>query len=175
MSELIIGDQLDLEQLIKKVGRVDENSRKLDTIVSSIVNKYCKELDEFITNIYTLVSDKTKDVPDVDIEYMILQLPLRMYFTSGKLEDLGLREDIARGTEKEKYNNILMKTEGKVLEKESAAELGSQEESIITAINSRAYRKIKARLEYASATLESLKKVITNRISDKELSRKDSR
>lgn len=169
-GSLYVGDTLDIENIIKKVKRVSDNGQKLDTIVNQIVNNYCSELDDFVNKIYSLVSDKSLDVPDVDIEYMILQLPCLMYFASNKLEKLGLDEDIARGAEKEKYNNILLNTEGKVLEKESAAEMGCQEESLITAINSRAYRKIKERLEYASATLESLKKVLTNRISDKELS-----
>ena len=169
-SSLFVADQLDTDKILKKISRVDENGQKLDAIVNQVVSNYCAELDKFIERIYSLVSNKSIDVPDVDIEYMILQLPCLMYFASNKLEQLGLREDIARGAEKEKYNNILLSTEGKVLEKESAAEMGCQEEALITAINSRAYRKIKSRLEYASATLESLKKVLTNRISDKELS-----
>lgn len=173
-GSLFISDKLDTEKILKKMERVDDNGQKLDVIVNQVVNSYCSELDEFINKIYSLVSNKSLDVPDVDIEYMILQLPCLMYFASNKLEQLGLREDIARGVEKEKYNDILLKTDGKVLEKESAAEMGCQEETLITAINSRAYRKIKSRLEYASATLESLKKVLTNRISDKELSGRSS-
>lgn len=173
-GSLFISDKLDTEKILKKMERVDDNGQKLDVIVNQVVNSYCSELDEFINKIYSLVSNKSLDVPDVDIEYMILQLPCLMYFASNKLEQLGLREDIARGVEKEKYNDILLKTDGKVLEKESAAEMGCQEETLITAINSRAYRKIKSRLEHASATLESLKKVLTNRISDKELSGRSS-
>ena len=173
-NQLYIKDNLNVEEIIGKVNRVDENGQKVDVIVNQIVNTFCKELDEFIAKIYTLISDKSVDVPDVDIEYMIMQLPCLMYFASDKLEQLGIREDIARGLEKEKYNNILLNTEGKVLEKESAAEIGCQEEALITSINSRAYRKIKARLEYASNTLESLKKVLTNRISNKELTIKSN-
>lgn len=174
-GSLGIGEGINYEEIVKKLSRVDDSGKKLDSIINSIVNSYCKELDDFISKIYTMISNKDVDVPDVDIEYMILQLPCLMYFLSNNMEDLGIREDIARGIEREKYNEILFNTEGKVSEKESAAQNGSQEESIVTAINSRSYRKLKARLEYASATLESLKKVITNRISDKELTRKDIR
>lgn len=171
---LFVAEELNSQKIIEKISRVDESGQKIDAIVNQLVGNYCKELDEFISKIYTLISDKSVDVPDVDIEYMIMQLPCLMYFASDKLEQLGVREDVARGIEKEKYNSILLSTEGKVLEKESAAEIGCQEETLITSINSRAYRKIKARLEYASNTLESLKKVLTNRISNKELTNKVS-
>ena len=161
-----------VEELIKKLNRVDENAQKVDVIVNQIVSDYCKKLDEFIENIYTIISNKNVDVPDVDIEYMTLQLPCLMYFTSDKLEDLGIREDISRGIEKETYNSILLSSEGRVAEKESAAQMASQREALITSINSRAYRKIKSRLEFASETLGSLKKVLANRITDKELSQR---
>jgi len=164
---------IDVQEITKKLSRVDKSGSELDVIVNSIVTQYCKELDDFISKIYSMISDKNIDVPDVDIEYMVLQLPCLMYFLSGKMEDLGLREDVAKGIEKEKYNEILFSAEGKVSEKEGAAQNGSKEEYIVSAICSRAYRKLKARLDYASATLESLKKVLTNRISDKELTRKD--
>lgn len=171
-NTLYQSEELDIDKLITKLSRVEESGKKIDIIVNQIVNRYCKDIDEFINNVYKLVSDKSVDVPDVDIEYMILQLPCLMYFTSDKLEQLGIREDVARGIEREKYNSTLMRTEGKVSEKESTAELECQEESLITSIKSRVYRKIKSRLEYASSTLESLKKVLSNRICDKELSRK---
>ena len=105
---------------------------------------------------------------------MSLQLPCLMYFTSDKLEDLGIREDISRGLEKETYNNALISAEGKVSEKECIAQMASQHDALITSINSRAYRKIKARIEYALETLGSLKKVLSNRISNKELSNRDN-
>lgn len=170
MAKSSITCNIDTEDILRRVKRVEENGQKLDAVVSSIVDSYCKELDEFIKKVYSLISDKNTDVPDVDIEYMTLQLPCLMYFTSSKLEDLGIREDISRGIEKETYNNILLNSEGTVATRESAAQMASQNDALITSINSRAYRKIKAKIEFATETLGSLKKVLANRISDKELS-----
>jgi len=164
-----------VEEIVKRLSRVNENGLKLDAVVNAVVSELTKDLDEFVASIYKMISDKSVDVPDVDIEYAILQLPCHMYFLSSKMEDLGLREDIARGLERERYNEIFQATEGRVSDKEGAAEVGSQREALVTAVNSRAYRKVKAKLEYASATLESLKKVLTNRISDKELTKRDTR
>lgn len=166
-------NNLNLDEIVKRWNRVDENGQKIDAIVNSIVNKYCGELDEFVNKVYKMISDPKIDVPDVDIEYMALQLPCLMYFTSDKLEELGIREDIARGFEKESYNNSMLSTEGKVAEKESIAQIASQDDSLITSINSRAYRKIKARIELALETLSSLKKVLSNRITNKELTNRD--
>lgn len=172
-SSISIGD-ISAEELTMGLEKVDSNSEHIDILVDKLVQKYCGELDNFIRNVYTLISDKSVDVPDVDIEYMIMQLPCLMYFTSDKLESLGIREDIAKGLEKEVYSSVLLKTEGRVSEKESAAQIASQQEALITSINSRAYRKIRARLDYAMETLGSLKKVIANRIANKGLSVRDS-
>lgn len=167
-------ENIDVDDIIRRINRVEDNGQKVDAIVNSIVSNYCSELDEFVNKIYTIISNKDVDVPDVDIEYMSLQLPCLMYFTSDKLEDLGIREDISRGLEKETYNNALISAEGKVSEKECIAQMASQHDALITSINSRAYRKIKARIEYALETLGSLKKVLSNRISNKELSNRDN-
>ena len=163
-------NEIDAQDILRRLNRVDDNGQKIDAIVNSIVDKYCMELDKFITDVYNIISNKEVDVPDVDIEYMTLQLPCLMYFTSDKLETLGIREDVSRGLERESYNKVLLSFDGKVSEKESAAQMASQEDALITSINARAYRKIKSRLEYALETLGSLKKVLANRISSKELS-----
>lgn len=165
-----IDKEFNEEDILRRIKRVNESGAKLDAIVNSVVDKYCKELDKFINDVYKIISDKSVDVPDVDIEYMALQLPCLMYFTSDKLEELGIREDISRGIEKETYNEIMLNTEGTVSSKESAAQMASQKDTLITAIHSRAYRKIKARIEFATETLGSLKKVMANRISNRELS-----
>ena len=66
-----------------------------------------------------------------------------------------------------------MGAEGRVSEKESVAQMASQRDALITSIHSRAYRKVKSRIEFATETLGSLKKVLANRIANKELSSKD--
>lgn len=173
MAKELHVNNLNIEEIVKRWNRVDDNGQKIDAIVNSIVNKYCNELDEFVNKVYQMISNPKIDVPDVDIEYMALQLPCLMYFTSDKLEELGIREDISRGFEKEAYNNAMLTAEGKVSEKESIAEIASQDDALITSINSRAYRKIKARIELALETLGSLKKVLSNRIANKDLSNRD--
>lgn len=173
MAKELHVDNLNLDEIIKRWNRVDDNGKKVDVVVDSIVNKYCNELDEFVNKVYQIISNPKIDVPDVDIEYMALQLPCLMYFTSDKLEELGIREDISRGFEKESYNKAMLTAEGKVSEKESIAEIASQDDALITSINSRAYRKIKARIEFALETLGSLKKVLSNRITNKELTNRD--
>lgn len=173
MAKELQVSSLNLDEISKRWNRVDDNGKKVDVIVDSIVNKYCNELDEFLNKVYRIVSNPEIDVPDVDIEYMTLQLPCLMYFTSDKLEELGIREDISRGFEKESYNNSMLNAEGRISEKESIAEIASQDDALITAINSRAYRKIKARIEFALETLGSLKKVLSNRIASKELTNND--
>lgn len=165
--------EIDTQEIESRLERVDKLGIELNEFVDRIVAHCCRGLDEFMAHAYELLSDKEVDVQDVDIEYMALQLPCLLYFASNSLEDLGLREDIARKVEKELYSTTILGTEGKVAEKESAAQIATRQEALVTAINARAYRKVRSNIEFALETLGSLKKVLTNRISNRELTQKD--
>lgn len=60
---------------------------------------------------------------------------------------------------------------GTVVDKDSLAELASQQEYLTSICYKRAYSIIKAKVSSAQEILSSVKKIITRRISEQELTR----
>ena len=60
---------------------------------------------------------------------------------------------------------------GTIADKDSLAELASQEEYIVSASYTRAYKTVKAKVENAQELLSSCKKVLSRRMAEMELTR----
>ena len=78
--------------------------------------------------------------------------------------------DIAKAIKQERYNSIYNNlTKGTISDKQSIAELGVQEEEITRIIYARAYAIVKNKMEYATELLASIKKVITRRTAEYQM------
>ena len=60
---------------------------------------------------------------------------------------------------------------GTVADKDSLAELASQEEALISAAYKRAYNTVKAKVSAAQEIMGSVKKIISRRMTETELTR----
>lgn len=102
----------------------------------------------------------------------MLNLPLLLYFTGNATENIGVKEDIAKAIKQELYNDIFQNSEGTIADKTSKAELSTQSEYITHIAYQRAYKKLKNKIEMGNEVLSSVKKVLTHRIAETELSRR---
>ena len=152
--------------------RVVNNSKVTEEIVDSIVSQYCEELDEYVYKISELLktSDK-RPIGDLELDKITLTLPTLLYFACGAQESLGIKEDMAKAIRTELFNQVHQKSSGTISDKNAAAELASMQETIVWSIYQRAYKKIKLRIESAYELLSSVKKVVSRRISEYELSK----
>ena len=152
--------------------RIENNSLKIDEIVDSIIEPYIKDLDKYITFIRTCLMDGENPATTKELEDFCMNLSTYIYFASGSCEHLGVRDDIAKSVYKEMYNanrNLIQK--GTVADKDSLAELQSQQEQIISICYTRAYKTMKAKVENAQEILQSCKKVLSHRMQEEELTR----
>lgn len=150
--------------------RVETNSRQIDEIVNGIINPYVKDLDKYVKFIAECLRDGENPPTTQELEDFCMNLSTYIYFASGMCENLGIRDDIAKAVYKEVYNasrNSIDK--GTVADKDSIATLQSQEEAIISAAYTRAYKTMKAKVENAQELLSSAKKVLSHRIQEEEL------
>lgn len=158
------------EQIDTIKTRVEDNSRQIDEIVNGIIAPYCKDLDKYVHFIADCLKDGQNPPTTAELEDFCMNLSTYIYFASGMCENLGIRDDIAKAVYKEIYNasrNSLDK--GTVADKDAHAALYSQQEAIISAAYTRAYKVVKAKVESAKDLLQSAKKVLSNRISEYEL------
>lgn len=155
------------ESIMKKVDNISDTIKEIS---DELVIRYCDDLDNMMLSIRQLLNSHN-NITDVELEYYIMNLANTLYFTGSAQEDLGIKEDTCKAIRQEVYANAREQATGKtVADKTAQAELIAQEETMTLAIYSRAYKKVKIRMDAGYEMLNSLKKVMNKRITEMELS-----
>ena len=149
---------------------VDNISDTIKEISDGLVNNYCKDLNNLMSVIREELQNNG-EITDEELELHILDLANTLYFTGSAQEDLGIKEDTCKVIRQEVYSKAREQATGKtVADKTAQAELIAQAETMTLAIYSRAYKKVKLRMDARYEMLNSLKKVMNKRITEMELS-----
>ena len=163
-------DNLNPEKAVEIMERIEHSSKKMDEIVDTIITTYVEDLDNYVSHIDERLCDKANPPTDAEMDRFCLNLSSLIYFASSMSERLGIRDDIAKATYKEVYNTTRDNTEkGTVQDKNTLAELAAQQEQLISICYTRAYRIVKAKVDSAQELLASIKKVISRRMQDQQL------
>ena len=149
------------------MNKVDNTALVIKEISDKLVKEYCEDLDIVISDIKSCI---LTGIDDKLLENFIIELANTLYFTGSAQEDLGIKEDTCKAIRAEIYNKTYEDSQGTVAQKNALSELATQQETIVLNIYSRAYKKVKLRMEAGYEMLNSLKKVMNKRISEMELS-----
>lgn len=150
--------------------RVESNASQLDKVVNQIIEPYCKDLDNYVSFIKGCLHDGENPPTTQELEDFCMNLSTYIYFASGMTEYLGIRDDVAKAIYKEMYNTQRDAiNKGTVADKNSLAELASQEEALVSAAYTRSYKIMKSKVENAQELLGSCKKVLSHRITEEEM------
>lgn len=103
-------------------------------------------------------ADRIRQMSDKDLANIL-------YFTGSVQEDLGIKEDTCKAIRQKVYSKAREQATGKIV-----ADKTAQAETMTLAIYSRAYKKVKLRMDAGYEMLNSLKKVMNKRITEMELS-----
>lgn len=172
-NEIALSGEIEVGKIRQLQKRIDANSDIVNSIVNRLVSDYCKPLDEYMEFIRNILNDTANPPTDRELDDFTLNIPVLLYFTGEAQEALGIKEDVAKAIKQELYNEIYDKSTGTIADKTAAAELATQNEYIAHIAYQRAYKKIKLRMEAANETLQSVKKVISRRISEYDMSKVD--
>lgn len=162
---------VDTQAINLLLGRVEDNSHIVDDIVRDIIKPYIQDLDKYIGFIKECLKDGENPPTDYELEDFCMNLSTYIYFASGMCEQLGIRDDIAKAVYKETYNNARDTKSGTVQDKNMLAELDAQQEQLISVCYTRAYKIVKAKVESAQELLSSIKKVLSRRMQEIELTK----
>lgn len=153
-------------------NKVDLDAKSLQEIVNSIIEPYCTDLDRYVDFVKTLLKDGEHPLTEQELDDICINLPVYIYYASGMQEELGIKDDIARALYKEMYHSARDHIEkGTVADKDSLAELASQQELLTSMLYKRAYSTVKAKVAAAQEVLSSVKKIMSRRITEMELTR----
>ena len=161
----------DIKQLEMLKGRVEVNATQMDGIVNEIIKPYVKDLDDYVKFIRDCLKDGQNPPTTQELEDFCMNLSTFIYFAGGLCENLGIRDDIAKAVYKEVYNtNRDAQSSGTVADKNTLAEMASQEEALISSAYTRAYKTVKGKVENAQELLGSCKKVLSHRMQEEQMS-----
>lgn len=168
-------NEISQDELIHNIiGRVEDNSAKVEKIVDELIQPYCDKLDILIGKFRDCLMDKQNPVTEWELDDVCLKLPSYLYFMGEAQEKFGIKEDISKSVKMELYNQIHQRTRGTIADKQAASEAGTIEEDIVYRAYQRAYKRIKQKLEAAYELLSSIKKVISRRMGEQDLANVDS-
>ena len=155
-------------------SRIGGQSVAIENAIHRIVDLHIGELNTTIDKVKQLLSDETALLTDMEIEQILLHLPLLLYDVTDNQEVVGMQSDFAGILYKEAYNEALRLARGTVQEKTSASELATLTEKFDTVIYDRAYKIIKQRISMAMEVLNAVKKIHSTRVQGVELGSKNN-
>ena len=161
-----------MSDLAKVQAKVNTDSEKIEEIVNSIIQEYCTDLDKYVDFIKDILKDGEHPATAQELDDFCMNLSVYIYYAGGMQERLGIKDDIARAIYKEVYHTNRDSIEkGTVADKDSLAELASQQEALISMAYKRAYGIMKMKVAAAQEILSSVKKIISRRMAESELTR----
>lgn len=164
-------DNMSIEKVKNIQLHVEDNSKIVDNIINEIIQPYCKDLDKYVKFIRDCLKDGENPPTNTELEDFCMNLSTQIYFASGMCEQLGIRDDISKAVYKEMYNSSRDEAGGTVQDKNSFAELASQQEQLTNVCYSRAYKIMKSKVDAAQELLSSCKKCLSHRMQEMELTR----
>ena len=109
---------------------------------------------------------------DAELDDFAMNLSTLIYYTSVGAEQMGIRDDLSSSAYKEAYNVARsMQKSGTVADKNAQAELDAMAEKVVSIVYNKSYKILKAKVESAQEVLSSVKKIISRRMNEYELSR----
>lgn len=165
-----------------QINEIDEIVETTETAVTyftnicdKLVTTYTKSLDELMSDLQEDCIQN--DASDEVIEKYILEISNMLYFIGNKMETMGIKDDLSKLAAKEVFNEAYLDapvdSKGKkptVAEITANAENASKYETVMNNIYSRAYRLIKFKVDAAYEMLASLRKILSKRMQDAQLS-----
>lgn len=151
---------------------VEVDFQQLDEIIYQIIKPFSKDLDKYVEFIKECLKDGEEPPSNSELEDWCMNLSTYIYFAGGMCEQLGIKDDISKAIYKEVYNGYRQDVgKGTIADKNSLAELASQQEYLTNVCYNRAYKIMKAKVENGQELLQSCKKVLSHRMQEMELTR----
>lgn len=168
-SELL-AEEIETKKIELLQDRINNNSKLINDLTNKLVADYCKQLDSYVKYIQEVIND-TKHPPTAEeLDDMVIQLPVLLYFCGEAQENLGIKNDVAKAVKMEKYNEIYNELQkGTISDKTSKAELAVQSEEITRIIYDRAYKIVREKMTAAYELLSSIKKVVSRRLAEYQM------
>lgn len=137
----------------------NDSTLQLENIVRKIVEEKTGEVTQIVHKIRLLLKDETTELTDLEIEDILLQLPIVLYDVLEEQEIVGLQLDMANQIYKEAQSEAYKLARGTISDKNAIADLQTRAQQLEKILFDRCYKTIKLKFEMAVETLNAVKKV----------------
>lgn len=164
MSNLKLGD------FTPSIKKASENTELLDEIVRNIVDDKCRQLDDYMMQIDKMLMEDN-EIPTSVLETMLMNINSILYWVGNGLELITLQESVAKMIREESFNNAYNDSSGTMGDKKAKAALLCQNDDVLKTCYTTALKFYQYKVDRASEMASALKKILTRRTSEQELSR----
>ena len=157
------------------LNKVEVDSKLLDDVVDKIVSQYTGALEDYVNSIKIFLEDGSETLTLSDLNNMALRTSSYLFFLSSNLEKVGIRNAVAEAIRDEKYNHEYSNNAtGTIADKQAYALAQVKEEEMIRIIFDKAYRILKNRYSATEKLVDTIRKVVSARMSEMEISNRVS-
>lgn len=150
------------DELINNSADIIDQWTIINENVNEIVRGVTQELDDYINGL----PKNMANLPDDELEGIIMEIPLLLYWVNSNLEKIGAKEDVAQSLKNKVFRESFLSGEGSVSLKKVRAEEESYKQELVEIIYSNAYKTIKNKTEMAFEMMQSAKKIMNIRVAE---------
>ena len=140
-----------------------QNTKDMEIVIRNIVDSKTSEVSDIIHKIRAMLKDDTTELSDIEIDDILLQLPIILYDAMDEQEIVGMQLDLANQIYKEAQSEAYRLARGTISDKNAVADLQTRAQQLEKILYDRSYKMIKQKFEMALETLNAVKKVQASR------------
>lgn len=169
----------DVEKIKRLMNDTETNVEYFNSTVVQVVKKYSESLDNLMSDLY-IECIKNKNATTDVLEQYYLELSNMIYFMIEKLEQISVFADMSKSASKEVYSKSYLSNQVKesgtgknkttVAELQAQAEIDAQYETVVSSIYDHAYKVVKGKIDSGKDMMNTLRKIITHRMTEEQLS-----
>lgn len=153
----------------EKLQKVENSSVQVKDMVDRIIGNSTTQIDDYISSVKTLFL--TNNVTDSDLDKIILQIPVYLYYLTTILQDIDIKKGVSAETAKYCENEFLLSAVGTVAEKQAKASNESIKDRVVQLAFKTASQVVQQKMNNAMEILASAKKVQQRRLEEMRLTK----
>lgn len=159
--------------MIENLGQTmnEDATNQMEQIIKKIVDTRTKEISIIIHKIQSFLKDDTQELTDLEIDDILLQLPIVLYDAMEGQEIVGMQSDMATQLYKQAQSEAYNLARGTISDKNAVADMKTRQQQLEKILFDRSYKIIKQKFEMAIETLNAVKKVQASRQQRYDLGR----
>jgi hypothetical protein len=148
---------------------------EVDPTVQQAIGDYLSQLDDIIAEAEGVIGGDTEGIDTAGLERLVLRIPLVLYYCQVGSEKANLSQTLAELIRADTFNSAVLDAKGTDTSRRATAEITAQESKAAQIIYQSCSKMLVQRMYYLEELLKSIKKILSLRITEYEVTRMGGR